>query len=168
MKTAIRLLFAAALVSAQVIVSSSTSSVVGNFTCTGTDDHVQIQAAIDLVNSLGGGRVQLTDGIFNVNAQINITSQLELSGESQNGTIVRLVSNARPWKVGSRFSPGSLRGFRVLDLAVSNITFDGNRASNTGVGDAVLGKHGFDCLYCSNVVLLNVAMINFPGSPYFT
>lgn len=64
-----------------VIVQSSTSAVVGDYVCNGTNDQVQIQQAINFVNASGGGIVQLSDGTFNINGQIDLAQNLVLLGK---------------------------------------------------------------------------------------
>jgi len=61
--------------SATLIVAASNASARSkrgaDYVCDGTDDHVQIQAAIDAVNTLGGGMVYLTEGTFVVGHAAN-------------------------------------------------------------------------------------------------
>lgn len=80
-----------------------------DYVCDGTDDQVQIQAAIDYIKALGGtigGIVQLSEGNFNVKASIvygNIACGITLQGSlgsnivcdpSMTGHIINLTDNA--------------------------------------------------------------------------
>jgi len=51
-----------------------------DYKCDGTDDDVQIQAAIDYSNSLGGGIVQLTAGTYQIDNTITMKSNIVLTG----------------------------------------------------------------------------------------
>ena len=43
----------------------------GNFNCNGTNDHVDIEAAIDWVGDMGGGKVLIKEGTYDIGAQID-------------------------------------------------------------------------------------------------
>ena len=95
------------------VVSSATSNITGLFKCNGINDHEQIQMAIDLIKRAGGGVVRLTDGVFTINAQLNLSSNLVLVGDGIERTIIKLAAGARPFKFGSSIAAGVARGFRV-------------------------------------------------------
>jgi hypothetical protein len=64
-----------------VTVASSEYDGTYDYKCDGTDDDVQIQAAIDYVsNTWGGGTVQLTNGAYYTSSQINMNSNIILKG----------------------------------------------------------------------------------------
>jgi hypothetical protein len=85
----------------------------------GTDDHVQIQAAIDAVDAAGGGTVFIQAGTYNA-ATITVKNTVSLQGEGRETKIVG-KTNAAP------------------DLIISE-----NFASEVTTGDAFGGiAHGF-------------------------
>lgn len=61
----------------------------GNFVCDGTNDHTQIQAAIDRVDSLGGGSVYVKRGTYDIGAPLDIDQYyISLRGDGKS-TILR-------------------------------------------------------------------------------
>jgi hypothetical protein len=80
-----------------VIVAAADYDGTYDYRCDGTDDDVQIQAAIDFVSTrLGGGTVQLTEGTFTLNAATSITmkSYVDLRGQGRGSTIITCESGA--------------------------------------------------------------------------
>lgn len=82
-----------------VIVASNEFTGQADYYCDGTDDQVQIQAAINYVGSIGGGQVILTNGTFNINNQINSTyclkieyDNITLIGSGQNSCIIQYTA----------------------------------------------------------------------------
>jgi len=55
-----------------------------DYTCDGTDDNVEIQAAIDALTK--GGTVELSDGTFRIGDTIRIKGGLTIRGQGQYGT----------------------------------------------------------------------------------
>lgn len=71
-----------------VRVASSTFDGTYSWRCDGTDDDVQIQAAIDyLYNTFGGGRIELTTGTYNCSYAISLSSSIVIAGEGRNTII---------------------------------------------------------------------------------
>jgi len=66
-----------------VAASDSVHKFEADYRCNGTNDHVQIQAAIDALPA-GGGEVKLLEGTFNVEASINLDSNQTLSSCGRN------------------------------------------------------------------------------------
>jgi len=58
----------------------------------GTADNVEIQAAIDYVNGLGGGIVWLKAGTYNITTIIKIRSNVHLQGESKTNVTLNVPS----------------------------------------------------------------------------
>lgn len=60
-----------------------------DYLCDGTDDQVEINAAIQALPS-GGGEIVILDGTYNINATINIRiDNVTLSGNGSNTVLVR-------------------------------------------------------------------------------
>ena len=51
-----------------------------DYTCDFTDDHVEIQAAIDAVAAAGGGEVKLSEGFFKINVSLKMKTGVRLVG----------------------------------------------------------------------------------------
>jgi len=64
---------------------------VAQYVCDGTDDEVELQSALDYVNGLGGGKVQLEKGTYYITTThyIYISSKTTLSGQGWNNTIIQ-------------------------------------------------------------------------------
>lgn len=54
-----------------------------DYICDGTDDDVQIQAALDFVDAAGGGEVVIRSGIYFVTSMLTIYSNINLRGENR-------------------------------------------------------------------------------------
>lgn len=106
-----------------VAASDSVDDSGADYTCDGTDDEVQIQAAIDAANTNGGGTVLLLDGHYNI------------TGTNNDGAIF-LKSNVTltgvGWGTVIRFTDTSTGGFRwLIDIndsssyiEISDLTLD--------------------------------------------
>jgi len=55
----------------------------GNFVCDGVADNVQIQQAIDSVNSLGGGQVYIKEGTYDIAAAITLYKRVRFIGDGR-------------------------------------------------------------------------------------
>jgi len=101
-----------------------------NWTVDGTDDHVQIQAAIDDLTT--GGTVWLPSGILDVSTVISLDDNIKLRGMGQNVTILKASD-------GATFATGLLYALGKENVTISGLTIDGNdRGSASG-----------NCLYIS-------------------
>jgi hypothetical protein len=87
----------------------------------GTDDHVEIKAAIDALPR-AGGRVVLSSGTFNVEP-IAIRSGLSISGHGMGVTVLRLNSGARHNSV--------IRGRYLRNLEIKDLSIDVNGKNQT-------------------------------------
>lgn len=111
----------------------------------GVADDVQIQAAIDYVNTLGGGTVFVKQGTYNISALITMRSYVALLGDNKR-SILRL-NNA----VNTGMIAGASGG--LIDVAIANLEFDGNAANQT------LGTY-FINIPGNSVVLQNILIEN--------
>lgn len=93
--------------------SSDVSKGKADFVCDGVDDHVEIQAALDLANSEGsGGRVILCEGFYSCAETLVLPGRGVLEGTGREQTT--LNSSASPAVTGSAFSaPFTLRNLRL-------------------------------------------------------
>ena len=92
--------------------------------CDGTDDHVEIQAAIDAVDAQGGGLVLLSEGVFIIDDTIDLKQNVSLMGSGP-GTIIRV-------------DPATSSDFDMLAAAttedngvISLLALDGNSSNHT-------------------------------------
>ncbi|MBA7638112.1 hypothetical protein ES703_45764 [subsurface metagenome] len=117
-----------------VAASDSEHKYEADYFCNGTNDHVQIQAAIDALPA-SGGRVMLSEGTFSVSTNIALKSYTTLSGNGW-GSIIKLADEATFTRSGIIRATGGTSYITVRDLAI-----DGNKANQTDD----TGKQGFYC-----------------------
>lgn len=95
-----------------------------DYVCDGTDDEVEIQAAIDVVSASVGGVVQLSEGLFTVGASVIVKANVYLKGYGR-ATIIKMAN-------GGTFPPIKPKS----NSEFSDLLIDGN-AANAGVGLAI-------------------------------
>lgn len=102
--------------------SNPASAVVGTTTncqyvCDGTADDVQIQAAIDAVNTAGGGIVHIKPGTYDQSAVINLKTGVHLRGE---GEITKLSFTGTGDAVAAITIPDGQSNCSIKDLWLYN------------------------------------------------
>lgn len=146
-----------------VVVSSTAKTMVnGDFYCNGLKDHLFIQQALNMMNLTQGGRVILSDGIFNIDGQITMFSNISIIGQGINNTIIQLIEGAGIFELGLAVK-GTIRGRGISNITIWNLTINGNKQRNNFTGVNLYGKHGFHCEMCSSVFIKSVEITNFPG-----
>ncbi len=139
-----------------VTVASSTYDGTYDYRCDGTDDDVQIQAAIDYVSqTFGGGAVQLTEGNFSINAAINMKINIVLIGMGKN-TIISADGD-----IGGAFIviDNTVYGSFIRDLIIDGLAYTGSVVRggvsiNTGADNYVNIIENIEIkrMYSANVV----------------
>lgn len=116
--------------------------------CDGTDDHVELNAAIAAVDSApGAGKVLLSEGTFTVSASVLLSAVngIHLQGMGQGATVIKVVDA----------DTGTYDIVSVLNSAyvtVSELTINGNSTSVTSK------SVGIKITNSSNVAVQNVAV----------
>lgn len=125
-----------------VAASNSRSKSNANFVCTGTNDHLVIQAAIDLVDAAPGkGRVRLLDGTFNLGDTINWPNGdgLGLVGSGW-GTVLKIANGVNDSAI--TFSGAETRS------NFSDFTIDGNHTNQSAGPSAGIWAIGsVECIF---------------------
>jgi parallel beta-helix repeat protein len=62
-----------------------------DYVCNGVNDTAQIQAAIDYVNSIGGGEVKILEGTYNITTTIEMKNSVKLIGCGVSTVLKRMV-----------------------------------------------------------------------------
>jgi hypothetical protein len=128
-----------------VLVAASTApaavKAVAEYTCDGTADQTEINAALAAVASAGGGLVQLTPGTFNLSATVTPTHGNTILAGSGWSTILK-VNNATNIYAITFTPPGStwFQGAVLRDFKV-----ECNGANQTTAGG---GINGFGAVWC--------------------
>lgn len=91
---------------------------IANYVCDGTDDDVQINAAI---NSTGAGRVYLSSGTFTIGATITLQNYIKLEGQGNN-TIITPKSG---------FTDHMMTVSGKTGITLANFKIDGNKTNQT-------------------------------------
>lgn len=120
------------------------------------NDTVAIQAALDYLNSIGGGRLYFPKGVYTVN-KLTTYSNIWLCGDGRDNTVIKL-RNAQ----NTDLLYGALSDTRWLTAAavgntntgLFDITLDGNRANNTA--GSCFANYGDD-VYMQNVFITQAA-----------
>lgn len=100
---------------------------IADYTCDGTDDDVQIQAAIDAATP--GGIVQLSPGNF-VGGQLVVKDRVWLRGTGMYGTEYKLKNTANADVIINFVSPDGIVANAEF-IAVTDLRIDGNKANQT-------------------------------------
>ncbi len=125
--------------------ASATSTVQADYVCDGTADNVEIQSAINALPAIGG-KIQLTEGTFNIAATINLSDIVSIEGANGQGssaTRLKLVADTimfQSYASGTHFH-------------MANLKMDGDWANRTS-GTALAGKF-------YNSVIENVCVADF-------
>lgn len=105
-----------------VAASNALDTTNADYICDGTNDEVQIQAAIDAVNTGGvGGRVLLSEGDFNIEAKITLYSDI--------------------WLQGSGVGALSVTGGTTLHLCYDGIMLEASSKNNIKISDMQIVGH---------------------------
>ena len=124
--------------SATLIVAASDASaksIAGaDYTCDGVADDVQIQAAIDALPA-GGGKVKLSEGVFNIVSLIDLTSSCRLEGHGKS-TILKPSGDNHVIVFSAGSTRAELANLYIWD-EVGNQTTTAAILLNNGVAQAI-------------------------------
>jgi len=143
---------------ATLIVAASNSSAKSkqgaDYVCDGTDDHLEIQAAIDVVNADGGGTVSLTNGSFILGHGANKYSTWYTSLEMKSN--VNLRGNNSLLQIQATPSQNFILiyGNAVTDCEISGLILDG--ISSTKGQAATLFQGNFERVRITNNYIKNM------------
>lgn len=138
-----------------------------DYVCDGTDDQVEIQAAIDALPAgagATGGTVQLSQGRFYISDTIVIDKNMRLTGTgSFLSTVIELVNNINQTMIETDVTT------ILTGLIVTNLTLNGNKANQTaGHGIDLQGAVGSFGAVVENVEVFEIKedgiVVNIPCS----
>lgn len=125
-----------------VAAADSASKAEADLICTGTDDHLVIQQAIDLVDSAPGkGRIRLLDGTFNLGDTLNWPGGVGLGLVGSGwGTVLKLAAGVDAYAIN--FSGDETRS------TFSDFTIDGNHVNQTtGPTGGIWADGAVECVF---------------------
>lgn len=111
-----------------------------DFRCDGTNDHVEIQSAVDALPATGG-RVQLTEGTFSFNTEgssnhhVLVPDYTTVAGTGR-GTVIEMYGSASTYSSMNGFALSGYSTLRDMSIDLSNVT----SPSGTGNFFAVAGN----------------------------
>jgi hypothetical protein len=125
-----------------------------DYICDGVADDVEIQTALNAVNTAGGGRVHIRahSTAYDISAVLKIPSNVWLSGEGW-GTVLKAHSNTVEVLNNSDFT--NISGGNT-NIIVSDLQINGN--NTTGTVTSTDGAFTFD--YTSNVKISGVCVVD--------
>ncbi len=126
-----------------LFVSSSTSPIKGDYTCDGTADEVQIQAALTLAN--GTIPVVLSGGTFNIASPLSLYNSSVLAGNGIGQTIIKQQDSIQD---------NVIIASNKTDIQLRDFSIDGNKANNAS------GDNGIYFDGCSRFTVSNVESYN--------
>lgn len=143
-----------------------------NYVCDGIADQIQIQAALDAANALGGAIVQLSSGQFNMSAPVTLHPRVTLQGvhgdqifnpnqlvtDSHLNVVAEFVGGAVIVLLGQ--TAGGY-GNKSAEQRIFHLTIDG-----TNGPAAVHGIQGSD--YIHGVLIEDVAIVRPTGKGIYT
>lgn len=171
-------------------VASSTWTGQADYYCDGTDDNVQIQAAIDSVSSRGGGIVELTRGTFYAATYIAIKDNCILSGDGIDATFIKpttveadtvISMSTRTNATVCHLTIGDAAPFyHTPDTDGSNFIINGSNSVNCRVHDLMIyqyqiagayaGQYLLGCIFfiseIVNVIIKEVYCLNSSGGVF--
>ena len=150
-----------------LIVASSSFDGTYDYRCDGTDDDVQIQAAIDyLSDTFGGGTVRLTAGTFIMNGFLTIKSNVTVCGVGP-GTIIR-----RPVATGTAIismERQTMASLRSVNIDGTGTTYtrtsglciiNGSSSVNCSLSDILISNFTFSASSASPIEVWGVAVVD--------
>lgn len=157
-----------------VAASTATNNVKAkaDYVCTGTNDQVQIQAAVDAARTEGGGIVKLSSGSFNTSAPVTLHPTVTIQGAHGDQifnptqlTVGSYIKPQNPFTGGAAIvllgqTAGGYTG-KSAEQRIFNLTIDGSNSAA-----AVHGIQASD--YVHGVVLRDVAIKQTTGKGIYT
>lgn len=92
-----------------------------------TDDTAAINAAVDSLASIGGGRLHFPAGIYMVSLAVNLRSNIEYYGDGEGATIIRSSTSSIDNVMGEGYPNPALKPF--INVVIRELTIDGNQAN---------------------------------------
>jgi parallel beta-helix repeat protein len=132
-----------------VSASNSVNPYGADYRADGTSDEDEINAAITAANSAGGGTVYLMEGTYTIDGEINMLSNINLSGAGNN-TVITLANGFNT----------TIDIFDVIsdnNVTLQNFTINGNNANQSGV---IIQRGIATGLTSSDLLVQNVRIFN--------
>lgn len=95
--------------------SSDKSKAQADYVCDGINDEVEINDAINVLATLGGGSLVLLEGQFVLSSPIVVKSNIELRGQGHS-TVIRALPNDPA--IDSLWDAGAIHDIRISDLHI--------------------------------------------------
>jgi hypothetical protein len=138
--------------------ASTEIKAIADYTCDGTADEVQIQAALEALPAVGGTAL-LSEGTFTLSGTVDIPSKATLAGQGFGSKLIfaaavgdlTMITNNAAYTPGTRHSPGN------TDITLRDLYIDGDKDNrSTGTNDIwTVGFNTVDRLVIKNLYVVN-------------
>lgn len=143
-----------------------------DYVCDGTNDNVELQAAIDAINTAGGGTVFIRKGTYNVTTPITIGSNTTLWGEEAKTTIIKKVAAQNNTVFNNKDTTNGNSFIVIRNLTIDqngdNQSSAGGGSSFTGLYDSTLENVIFEKSYTFNLFIGSTTGTLLTGTLTFT
>ncbi len=128
-----------------------------------------LQTAFNMVRSQGGGIVNIHQGTYVIERNLQVYSNTHMRGAGMNLTILKLRDFAPPWINGSSARSGFIRAVfkdennKCENIIFSDFTLDGNKVKQNKDQDSKYGRYGFFTEGCTNILADSLRIHSFQG-----
>ena len=143
----------------QIVATTTSRKQAGaDFVCDGTADDVEIQAALDAANAVGGGTVMILDGTYNINAPINVYDNIILCGTGR-GTILKSVNGGIEVPTATVIQNYD-QNYGNSGIIIRDMTITGLSAADPLV-------YGIYLSACDEPPYVTISKVHFTGDTYY-
>lgn len=127
-----------------------------------------IQKALNLIRNNTGGRLILEKGTYLIGKNFDVFGNTTIIGQGINETIIKLKDYAAPfvrrgWKKAGVVRATAQNRGGCDNIAVLNLTLDGNKANQYNDSDHKYGRYGLFTEACVNTTFDRVEILNMQG-----
>ena len=127
----------------------------GDYNCDGVKDEREMNAAIETLSAIGGGRVHLKAGRYIIDDSVVLMSDIVFEGEGQDETVIKLkdYNNREFWALFVLE--------KVSNVTIRDFTLDGNKHKQNVPRRIDSDIDGFDIYHSRNVLIERVTLKDF-------
>lgn len=136
-----------------ITVASSTYTGQADYYCDGTDDDIEIQAAIDYLDLIGGGTIYLTYGNYYCTSTITVKSNIIISGAGKSTVLYFAIST-----VGGNIYFINIAGYD--NIIIDKMSIDGSSDTFTHDGSvyAIYNNDPSKNISLRNIIVSNITV----------
>jgi Right handed beta helix region len=127
----------------------------------GKDTSDELQNALDIIDWNGGGRLELSEGIYLLSSQLAVGTNTIVNGGGLDRTVLKLIDYAPSFIIDERKTSGLVQAYLMTNITVANMTIDGNKMNQYNDANHTYGRFGFYIQACHDVVVDRVRVTSF-------